>query len=386
MSLGSSPVWLSNTFEFGCATAVCPPELGDAFARYNALIFFAGTPATLPGGAVAVTGLNITVLAAAPLALHVSENYTLTVPAAGGVATAVADTQWAALRAIETFSQLFAWAGNSVPTAYGCAAAPVAITDFPRWPWRGVLVDSSRHFLTKSALYVTLDAMAMNKLNTMHWHLVDDSSWPMVSTTLPLMSVKGAYAPEATYSHADLEDVVRYANARGIRVVPELDMPAHASIWGAGYPQFTISCADGQTLLNPVPSAGLYDAIDGLLGEFLPIFNTVRAQRLQSSTVRPAQPSTSQCCPPLLPRSNARRTRSTLAATRSRASTAGERMPASRHSWLQRDSRRSTRCATTSRAASSRSLSIIQLTRCSGRRYVERRAVERCACWRLRRT
>ena len=274
LSLGSTQVWLDSSFEFSCATAVCPEALGDAFARYDAAVFFAGTPAALPGGAVAVTGLNITVLADAPLALHVSENYTLSVPAAGGVATATADTQWGALRALETFAQLFAWAGNGVPTRYGCASAPVAVADFPRWPWRGVLIDSSRHFLTTDAVKITLEAMAMNKLNTLHWHLVDDSSWPMVSTTLPLMSEKGAYSPEATYSHADIEDVVRFANARGIRVVPELDMPAHASIWGAGYPQFTISCSDGQTLLNPVPAAGLYDAIDGLLGEFLPLFKT----------------------------------------------------------------------------------------------------------------
>jgi hexosaminidase len=274
LSLGSSQVWLDPSFSFACGSDVCPPELADAFARYTEALFFAGPPAPLPAGAVGVTGLNITVLATAPLALRVSENYTLAVPAAGGVATAAADTQWAALRALETFSQLFAWAGNSVPTAYGCAAAPVLVTDFPRWPWRGVLIDSSRHFLSKKAIFVTLEAMAMNKLNTLHWHLVDDNAWPMVSTTLPLMSVKGAYAPEATYTHADLTEIVAFANARGIRVVPELDMPAHAAIWGAGYPQFTISCADGQTLLNPVPAAGLYDAVDGLLAEFLPIFKT----------------------------------------------------------------------------------------------------------------
>jgi hexosaminidase len=88
------------------------------------------------------------------------------------------------------------------------------------------------------------------------------------------MSVAGAYAPEATYSHADISSIVDYAHARGIRLVPEFDMPAHATVWGAGYPNFTISCADGQTLLNPVPEAGLYEAVDGLLGEFLPLFHS----------------------------------------------------------------------------------------------------------------
>ena len=165
-----------------------------------------------------------------PLALGVSENYTLTLPSTSGVAVATADTQWAALRALETFSQLFQWSGNSIPTSYGCAQAPVMVNDYPRWPWRSVLIDSSRHFLPTSAVKITLDAMAYNKLNTLHWHLVDDNSWPLYSTTLPLMSEKGAYSPEATYSHADIEDVVRYAAQRGIRIVPEFDMPAHAAI------------------------------------------------------------------------------------------------------------------------------------------------------------
>jgi hexosaminidase len=274
MSLGSSQVWLDSSFEFNCQTSLCPYPLDDAFSRYDGIIFFAGTPAVLPTGAVAITGLNITVLADVPLALGVSENYTLTLPSTSGVAVATADTQWAALRALETFSQLFQWSGNSIPTSYGCAQAPVMVNDYPRWPWRSVLIDSSRHFLTTSAVKITLDAMAYNKLNTLHWHLVDDNSWPLYSTTLPLMSEKGAYSPEATYSHADIEDVVRYAAQRGIRIVPEFDMPAHAAIWGVGYPQFTISCKDGQTLLNPTPNAGLYEAIDSLLGEFLPLFRT----------------------------------------------------------------------------------------------------------------
>ena len=105
--------------------------------------------------------------------------------------------------------------------------------------------------------------------------MLDDNSWPLVSTTLPRMSEKGAYSPEAVYSHSDITDIVRYAWERGIRVVPEFDMPAHASIWGDGYPEYTISCSGGQTLLNPVPAAGLYTAIDGLLGEFLPLFGNV---------------------------------------------------------------------------------------------------------------
>lgn len=302
MSMGTTAVFLDSSFEFSCASAVCPQPLNNAFSQYADIIFFAGPPVPAAPNQ-SITGLAITILSDEPLALGVSENYTLSVPAAGGVAVATADTQWGALRALETFSQLFSWGGNGVPITYGCASAPVVINDFPRWPWRAVLIDSSRHFLTPAAIKVTIDAMQSTKLNTIHWHLVDDNSWPLVSTTLPLMSVHGAYSPEATYTHEDITELVSYAADRGIRIVPEFDMPAHASIWGAGasstpharnpcgrapssrptqthralkigYPQFTISCSDGQTLLNPVPAAGLYDAIDGLLSEFLPLFHS----------------------------------------------------------------------------------------------------------------
>jgi hexosaminidase len=272
-NLGSTGVVLDASFLFTCATAICPDPLPSAFARYDSYMFFAGTPAVNSSQAPRITGLSLTVGSDAPLTLGVSENYTLTVPAAGGVATATCATAWGCLRALETFSQLFVWQGNQVPTVYSFASAPADIVDFPRWPWRGVLIDSSRHFLTTDAVKTTLDAMSYNKLNTLHWHLVDDNSWPLVSTTLPLMS-RGAYAPEATYSHADLADIVSYAFERGIRVMPEFDMPAHASAWADGYPQFVIACADGQTLLSPLPSSGIYDAIDALLGEFLPIFKT----------------------------------------------------------------------------------------------------------------
>lgn len=210
-----------------------------------------------------------------PLALGVSEKYTLNIPAvSGGVAEATADTQWGALRALESFLQLFPWAGNTEPTAYVLASAPVSISDEPRYAWRGVLIDSARHYLTKAALKTTMDAMEANKLNTLHWHIMDDQSVSLVSTTLPLLAEKGAYAPEAVYTHADVSELVEYAYERGIRILPEFDMPGHASSWQRGYPQYAISCDGGETLLNPVPAAGVYDAVQGLLEEFLPLFHS----------------------------------------------------------------------------------------------------------------
>jgi hexosaminidase len=169
MTLGTSPVALDASFAFSCAGAGCTAVVTAAFDQYADILFFAGPPAPLGAALPGVTGLALTVAADAPLALGVSENYTLALPATGGVATAAADTPWGALRALETFAQLFSWAGNGVPTAYACASAPVAITDFPRWQWRGVLLDSARHFLTPAAIRRAIDAMQATKLNTIHW-------------------------------------------------------------------------------------------------------------------------------------------------------------------------------------------------------------------------
>lgn len=191
LNLGTTSVVLDASFLIACASAsMCPDPLPAAIARYDSVLFFAGPPAT--NLTASITGLTMNVASDAPLTLGVSENYTLTVPVSG-IAEATCVTQWGCLRALETFSQLFTWAGNGVPTTYSLTAAPVTVSDYPRWSWRGVLIDSSRHFLEPAAVKVsryciarlevstrttgaahwnafssqiTLDAMSYNKLNT----------------------------------------------------------------------------------------------------------------------------------------------------------------------------------------------------------------------------
>ena len=206
---GAAPACLAPTLSFAC-TGLCPQPLADAFDRYGSLIFFAGSPSDAVGSAF-VTALNVTVTADARLALGVSENYTLTIPTGLGadtVAVLRADTQWGALRGLETFSQLWVWAGRDAPVSYCTTTANLAVTDFPRYPWRGLLIDSARHFLPVSAILKTLDAMSYNKLNTLHWHLVDDQSWPLYSANYPNFTKGGAYCPSCYYTHEDLTRVV----------------------------------------------------------------------------------------------------------------------------------------------------------------------------------
>lgn len=110
-----------------------------------------------------------------------------------------------------------------------------------------------------------------------HWHITDTQSWPLQSKTFPLFSSEGAYRPDYIYTHADVKEIVAYAWERGIRVVPELDMPAHANVWGLAYPRLVIKCPGHQTLLDPTDTDAdfnVYSVVDKLLTEFDPLFNT----------------------------------------------------------------------------------------------------------------
>lgn len=159
---------------------------------------------------------------------------------------------------------------STTADSYAIESLPIEVHDFPRYSWRGVLIDSSRNYLHVNTILRVLDAMSYNKYNVLHWHVVDDQSWPIVSSAFPNCTLNGAYAPTAVYTHADVQKIVSHASARGIRVVLEFDMPAHANIWAACQADLVISCSGGQTLVDPTGPA--YDALTALLKEFTAFF------------------------------------------------------------------------------------------------------------------
>jgi hexosaminidase len=106
---------------------------------------------------------------------------------------------------------------------------PVTISDYPRYSHRGLLIDSSRHFLPVSSILSLVDSLSLSKINVLHWHIVDAESFPFDSQSEPDM-VKGAYTSDLVYSAGDIKRVTAFAAERGVRVIFEVDVPGHAGM------------------------------------------------------------------------------------------------------------------------------------------------------------
>ncbi len=132
-------------------------------------------------------------------------------------------------RGIETLLQLIGEQKKSVKLPL------VVINDYPRFKWRGFLMDTSRHFFSVATIKRQLDAMAAAKLNVFHWHLTDDQGWRIELKSLPKLHQLASSGE--FYTQQDIRDVVAYAQARGIHVMPEVDMPGHASAIAVAYPE-----------------------------------------------------------------------------------------------------------------------------------------------------
>lgn len=153
----------------------------------------------------------------------------------------------------------------------------MTIRDAPRFSWRGLMLDSVRHFQPLAWVKSFIDVMALHKFNVLHWHLTDDQGWRIAIDRYPALTSVSAWRRESRvgheleggendfdgrphggfYSKADLREVVAYARARGITVVPEIEMPGHATAVLAAFPE--LSCTGGSFEVSP--QWGIFDDV-----------------------------------------------------------------------------------------------------------------------------
>lgn len=138
------------------------------------------------------------------------------------------------LRGLQTFLQLVK------TTPQGFAVASVTIDDRPRFPWRGLMIDSGRHFIPIEVMRQNLDAMEAVKFNLLHWHVSEDQGFRIESKIFPKLQGEGSDGQ--FYTQDEVRGIIEYARDRGIRVMPEFEMPSHANSFYPGYPEL----ADGK--------------------------------------------------------------------------------------------------------------------------------------------
>ncbi|CAI8592166.1 unnamed protein product [Vicia faba] len=256
------------------------PLLDSAFERYRSIIFkHAGfgfgrkLRASFSVVPYDITTLNIVLHSDnEELQLGVDESYTLLVSKGnesyvGGEATIEANTAYGALRGLETFSQLCSF--DYTTKTVQIHKAPWSIQDKPRFAYRGLMLDTSRHYLPISIIKQVIESMSYAKLNVLHWHIIDEESFPLEIPTYPNLW-KGSYTKWERYTVEDAYEIVNFAQMRGINVMAEIDVPGHAESWGAGYPDLWPSPSCKEPL--DVSKTFTFDVISGILSDMRKIF------------------------------------------------------------------------------------------------------------------
>lgn len=294
----------------GCASQDVAPVLPHAVAVPSpALIPEPESLRPMPGSFVLTDGVRLVVPALDPAARAAAERFADLMRRTRGLSVEIAQggegdiilTRTPAARAEAyalsvTPSGVSISAGDDAGLQYGlitlwqlatltkAGPAPIAamdITDAPRFAWRGVMLDSARHYQSPAFIKGFIDWMALHKLNVFHWHLTDDQAWRLEIRSHPRLTEIGAWrVPEGAaaeadidpetgrprlyggfYSQAEVREIVAYAAARGITVVPEIDVPGHASAAVAAYPELGVRDAPGSGVPAVPSDWGVYHTL-----------------------------------------------------------------------------------------------------------------------------
>ncbi|WP_407575194.1 beta-N-acetylhexosaminidase [Raoultella terrigena] len=248
-------------------------DLGDAASRWRERIArqtgWTLQPQLAPAKAPTI---NVVIAKKVPAIPRPDSDESYQLKVSGEGVTLRANTRFGALRGMETLLQLIQNGAENTAIPY------VTIDDAPRFPWRGLLLDSARHFMPLDAIKRQIDGMAAAKLNVFHWHLTDDQGWRFASTRYPKLQQQASDG--LFYTQAQMKEIVRYATDRGIRVVPEIDMPGHASAIAVAYPELMSAPGPYQMerhwgvlkpVLDPTKEA-TYAFAEAMIGELAAIF------------------------------------------------------------------------------------------------------------------
>lgn len=198
------------------------------------------------------------------------ESYVLEVTSTGAKLTA--PTPLGVMHGLQTFLQLV----DVSPS--GFAAPALKIQDQPRFPWRGLMIDSARHFIPLDVIRRNIDGMEAVKMNVFHWHLSENQGFRAESRKYPKLHELGSDA--LYYTQDEIRDLVAYARDRGIRVVPEFDMPGHATAWFVGHPELASGKGPYEIerkwgIFDPAmdpTNEKVYKFLDELIGEMAKLF------------------------------------------------------------------------------------------------------------------
>ena len=236
VTLGTGELDLGKDFKIEVQADPSDQMLLEAAQRCRSSLL-SGTDLPVPvkfvqrGTAPEAGSLAIVVHASAGMRMGVDESYALTITSTG--ARLEAPTGIGALRGMATLRQLVRREGERV------FLPAVTIQDTPRYQWRGLMIDTARHFMPVEVLERNIDAMELVKLNVLHLHLSDNEGFRIESKVFPKLQMAGSNGEY--YIQNQIRDLIRYAALRGILIVPEFDMPSHSMSWFAGYPELSSS-------------------------------------------------------------------------------------------------------------------------------------------------
>jgi hexosaminidase len=182
--------------------------------------------------------------------INEDESYQLTIASNKIIINATNDL--GALHGLETLLQLLQ--NNS--TSYYFPV--VEISDSPRFTWRGLMIDAARHFQPVDVIKRNLDAMASMKMNVFHWHLADDQGWRIQLKNHPKLTELASDG--YFYNQEEIKNIVKYADERGILVIPEIDVPGHASALLTAYPEIGSKVGEGKIKYEVQRNSGIFNA------------------------------------------------------------------------------------------------------------------------------